>query len=85
MMINNLSPECKSNYQEIITMKTLYNKLFHQFLYISHPAGGFFSLTDFKKRKKKKAFELPNNLTPDSYNVRGNPGRKNEVNQAGAP
>jgi hypothetical protein len=85
MMRDNLLPECKSNYQEKATMKTLYNKLFHQLLYISHPAGGFFSLTDFKKRKRKKNNDLPNNLTPDSYNVRGNSGRKNDVNQAGAP
>jgi hypothetical protein len=66
-------------------MKTLYNKLFHQFLYISHPAGGFFSLGDLKKRKKKKYSDLPNNLSPDCYNVRGNSGRKTEVNHPGAP
>jgi hypothetical protein len=66
-------------------MKTLYNKLFSQLLYISHPAGGFFSLTDFKKRKKKKNADLPGNLSPDSFNVRGSSGRKTDVNQAGAP
>jgi hypothetical protein len=85
MMIDNLTPECKSNYQEERIMKTIYNRLFHQLLYISHPAGGFFSLTEFKKKKKKKTADLPNNLSPDCYNLRGNPGRKNDVNQAGTP
>jgi uncharacterized protein RhaS with RHS repeats len=69
--VNNLSPERKSNNREKITMKTFYNRIYNQLFYISHPAGGFLSLADLKKRKKKKLADLQNNPSPESYNVRG--------------
>jgi hypothetical protein len=66
-------------------MKSFYNRLFSQLVFISHPAGGFFSLTDLKKRKQKKTCDFTNNPSPEGYDVRGNTSRKNEWNKTGAP
>jgi hypothetical protein len=65
-------------------MKSFYH-FFSQLVYISHPAAGSSSLSDIKKRKKKKMTDLPNKVTPDSFNVRGNNTRKQEWSPAGAP